>query len=110
MNIVQGAIVLVNFIFTDLGREKIRPALIVSGNEYNTGDDVVVAAITSNGNGPFIISLRQEDFLSGGLKKNSYVKTGKLMTIEKNLLIAVIGELSSEKLSHVKGILNSVFE
>lgn len=110
MNIDQGTIILVNFISTDLGREKIRPALIVSGNEYNKSDDVVVAAITTNESGPFTLALFQKDFVSGGLRKDSYVKTGKLMTVEKSLIITVIAKLSPDKLFQVIGTLKSVFE
>ncbi len=40
-------IILVPFPFTNLTKSKKRPALIVSPNRYNKGEDIVIAFITS---------------------------------------------------------------
>jgi len=45
----QRDIILIPFPFSDLSESKIRPALVVSNNIYNSQSlDIVVTAITSN--------------------------------------------------------------
>jgi mRNA interferase MazF len=44
----QWDIVLVPFPFTDLSTTKKRPGLIISPNEYNKSNDIIIAFITSN--------------------------------------------------------------
>ncbi len=51
-------IVLVPFPFTDLSSTKKRPALIVSPNVYNIGQDVVIAFVTSQ----FVLPMRYGDY------------------------------------------------
>ena len=48
MNYNRWDIILVPFPFTDLTTYKKRPALIISPEEYNTGQDLIIAFITSN--------------------------------------------------------------
>lgn len=45
----RGDVVLVPMDFTDRSRAKLRPAVVVSSEEYNRGGpDVMIASITSN--------------------------------------------------------------
>ena len=44
----KGDVVLVPFPFRDRVAAKVRPALVVSGEAYNAGGDLVVAAITTH--------------------------------------------------------------
>jgi mRNA interferase MazF len=45
----RGTIVLINASFSDLSATKIRPALVISNEDYNTKqDDVVLILMTSN--------------------------------------------------------------
>jgi mRNA interferase MazF len=48
MAYAKGDVVLVPFPFRDRVAAKVRPALVVSGGPYNTGGDLVVAAITTH--------------------------------------------------------------
>ena len=50
--VVQRDIVLIPFTYTDLSRTKVRPALVISDDEYNNGrlGDMIVCAITSSDN------------------------------------------------------------
>ena len=47
MNYEKWSIVLVPFPFTDLSAAKKRPALIISPNNYNEYQDVIIAFVTS---------------------------------------------------------------
>ena len=84
----RGDIVLVSFPFTDLSSSKRRPALVVSPESFNqTMQDVVLAAITTQGvdDSPFTID--QDDCIDGILPKRSVVKPAKLFTMPIQLLL-----------------------
>ena len=75
-------VVFVSFPFTDLSSSKRRPALVVSPDSFNqTMQDVVLAAITTQGaeDSPFTID--QDDCIEGTLPKRSVVKPAKLFTM-----------------------------
>jgi mRNA interferase MazF len=49
LKVKQRDIILINFPFSDLTGAKVRPALVISNNEYNQNNlDALVLAITSN--------------------------------------------------------------
>lgn len=49
LKVKQRDIILINFPFSDLTGTKVRPALVISNNEYNQNKlDALVLAITSN--------------------------------------------------------------
>lgn len=95
----KGTIVLTPFPFTDLSAIKRRPAVIVSSSE-KTGDDVVVAFISSKTTEPiketdYVLNTNHPDFMGTGLKKNSVFKMDKLITIEKRIIVGEIGRVSN---------------
>ena len=49
MGYAKGDVVLVAFPFRDKPATKVRPAVVVSGVEYNRGGDVIISAITTRG-------------------------------------------------------------
>ncbi len=86
-------IILVPFPFTDLSETKKRPALIISPDKYNLGDDVVILFVTSHvtkvrNTGDYIIQHWKES----GLPKPSLIKM-KFATIDKNIIIKGLGTL-----------------
>ena len=101
-------IVLVPFPFTDFSSIKKRPALIISPDSYNnSGDDVLIAFITSN----IPNNLKKGDFLiknwkTSGLPLPSLLKI-KIPTVNKSIIIKTLGVLSVEdKKEFQKVILN----
>ncbi|MEO8211517.1 MAG: type II toxin-antitoxin system PemK/MazF family toxin [bacterium] len=87
-------IILVPFPFTDLSATKKRPLLIISPDEFNSSEDLVIAFITSN----ISDQLRIGDCLinewkSSGLPKPSIIRM-KFTTISKSIIVKKIGELS----------------
>lgn len=86
-------IVLVPFPFTDLSKNKKRPALIISPADYNQGLDVIIMFVTSNLSAygkPGDYKLKK--WKEAGLPKPSMTRM-KLATIDKNIIIKKIARL-----------------
>jgi len=107
----KGIIVLVKFPFTDFTSEKLRPALIISKNNKN---DVCVAFISSViplylEETDFILTKGDKDFSSTGLKKDSVFRMRKIATVDKNIIVGKLGNLSKELQSKLDKRLKIVF-
>jgi len=103
MSINRGEIWLIDFNPT-IGREQsgIRPALILSVNEFNNSmaSKVIALPLTSKNKGiPLDVELVPPD---GGLVKISYVKCEDLRALSKNRLIEKRGIISELKLIEVE--------
>ena len=107
MSYNRGEIVLVPFPFTDLSRQKARPAVVLSPKSFNErSPDVILAAISSkipSTPGDLEIVIRRADpaFPSTGLRVNSVIKASKLITIEQSLIYRTLGNLADEMLSEL---------
>jgi mRNA interferase MazF len=104
-----GSIVLTRFPFTDLSGGKIRPALVVSRDNYRRAD-VVLAFITArshaaaNPDAPETAPTREN-----GLKVDSVVRFDKLATLERRVVVGKIGDADSAFLSEAKSVFYGVF-
>ena len=49
-----------------------------------------------------IISERDEDFISSGLKQASLIRIARLAVVEKTVLLGSIGEISPARLNRIK--------
>ncbi len=95
----RGKIVLTPFPFTDLTRNKVRPALIISSSSTNNSDVILafvstVFDVSKLSPTDELLSNKDADFASTGLKKSSVFKMDKLATIERSILLGEIGEVS----------------
>ena len=94
----RGDVVLATFPFTDLSSAKRRPALVVSASDRE-GPDFILAFITSKASKPdlrdIFIDPSDPDFAASGLRAPSLVRCGKLMTLNRALLIGRLGVLTS---------------
>lgn len=85
-------IVLVPFPFTDLTRQKARPAVVVSSQSFNTSSpEVILAAISSKlpaipSDMELIIRHGSVEFRSTGLRVSSVLRTAKLVTLKQSLI------------------------
>jgi mRNA interferase MazF len=93
---MKGKIVVVPFPFTDLSSYKRRPALILHETKY----DIVVAYISSVV--PSVISPEdvivpqsKPSFVGTGLVSDSVIMLDKLATVEKSLIIRILGEVDN---------------
>lgn len=84
----QRDLVWVRLPFSDLERQKGRPAVVVSNDAYNRAEpDIVVCAITSNlQKGAYKVPLAQGDLEQGRLPLPSMVRADKILQVEKTLI------------------------
>ena len=95
----SGIVVLIPFPFSDLSQSKVRPALILAETKQN---EYVLCQITSKAySDSQAIEITNEDFINGGLRKVSYVRTSKLFTGSGELFLSQAGELSNIKFNSV---------
>lgn len=107
----QGDIILIKFPFSDYVGFKTRPALVVSNSKFNRGCNVIVAAISSQkSNEDFSVRLKNRDLQAGKLLKDSYVRCGSVLAIEKTLIQKTVAVLSGKKLKEVIKKFVSLFD
>ncbi|MCL4832241.1 MAG: type II toxin-antitoxin system PemK/MazF family toxin [Caldilineaceae bacterium] len=105
MSISRGAVVLVPFPFTDLTRQKPRPAVVLSTDRFNNeSDDIILVALSSNTGRPlldyeFVIQSSDADFAETGLRVPSVVRCGKLVTMDQSLVIATLGKFNTARMN-----------
>ena len=102
-------IVLVSFPFTDFTTVKRRPALIVSPDNFNSGQDVTIAFITSQmgslaRDGDYHLRFWKE----AGLPKESMVRM-KFATIDKSIIVKKFGSVKNEDRAEIENIVVSFF-
>ena len=92
----RGDIVLVPFPFTDLSKEKVRPAVVIS---VKNDIDVSVAFISSmipqeSTATDFVLSESNPDFSVAGLKRSSVFKMNIVITLERPKILRRLGKVS----------------
>jgi len=101
-----GDVILIPFPYRDRLAERTRPAVVISGQNYNKGD-LVVSAITSH-------SARADtdyallDWTAAGLKTSSTVRM-LLATVAETRVLLHVGQLSDRDWSEVKNRIGRVF-
>jgi len=106
----QGDILLVPIPFSDLSSSKRRPVLVVSSNHYNQSSlDLIVVAITSNLNySENKILLNNHDLNSGKLRQISSVRTDKIYTLSKGIILKKFGKVKIEYLKLVVSMISDL--
>jgi mRNA interferase MazF len=91
-----GAVVVVQFPFSDRSAEKRRPAVVVSGPAVAQVGFVWIAMITSARNATMPGDLPIADLATAGLDAKSVVRPVKLACIEPGRILRRIGSLSDQ--------------
>lgn len=102
----KGDIVLIPFPFTDLSGIKNRPALILVVGEV----DITVSFITTQLKWQEDFDVKIESSQTNGLKMTSLIRLGKLATLDRDLVIGKLGNLSQEELTSVDKNLIKLFK
>ena len=101
-----GDILLIRFPFTDQSRMSKRPALVL----YDDGDmDILLCRVTTRpcfSSADFVLAYWKES----GLLKKSYIRLGKMATLQKDMVDKKLGELLSGDLIRIKNILRQMFD
>lgn len=111
MNISQKDIVLLPYPFSNLQERKVRPAIIVSNNNFNRMcPDCIALPLTSVlREDAFSIPLNQKDMKNGKLVKPSCIRIDKMFSVEKKLVQFKIGTVSDFFFDKLKSELIEVF-
>lgn len=107
----RGDVVLVPMDFTDRSGSKLRPAVVVSGEEYNRSTpDVLIASITGNLKAiPHPGDHRIGEWKAAGLLKPSLAQA-KLATVEARIIRRKLGKLESADMAAFSGGLKTAME
>ena len=93
---VKGDVVIISFPFSDMSGSKKRPAFVVADLP---GNDIILCQITSKSKSDHLsLPLITDDFVSGGLPINSFLRPNKIFTADKNLILSTAGHLSEDKI------------
>lgn len=88
---IKGDIVVIPFPFSDLSRNKRRPAFVIKDLADN---DILLCQITSKPNKDnFSISLRKSDFENGELPVESNIRINKLFTADRKIILRKAGKV-----------------
>ena len=108
-----GQIVLVDYPFTDSSGSKVRPVLVVSVDEYNKGEDLVVVPISSvpdpDDLHAYQIPADASWFIQTRLRQASSVKWTKPLTISRRVVRRRLGTVPSGPLSEIQSKVQGIF-
>ena len=107
----QKELVLLPYPFSDQAGSKVRPAVIVSNDNFNKRceDCVMVPLTTVIKDEPFSYVINQDNLESGKLLKQSRVRIDKLFTVKKTLIMMKIGKINDKNLERIKSEIDKVF-
>lgn len=78
---------------------KKRPSLIIKSPK---GEDLIVLQITGNSYEKEVeVPIKNNDFIEGGLKRDSYIRIDKIVTIKRSRIKYKIGSLKKEKFKEI---------
>lgn len=90
----QREIILTPFPYSDLTGSKQRPAIIISNELVNNSEDIICCLITSN-KPKDGIKIKKEDFESGKLPFDSWVKPHRIFTVNQKIVNKRICKVSN---------------
>lgn len=94
-----GAIVLVEFPFSDLSRTKRRPAVVLA--KVGRGD-YLLCQVTSKPYGDArAVAIDEASLVTGSLRVTSFARPGKLFTASTNLIAAEVAALTPASLQQL---------
>lgn len=109
-NFSQKDIVLVYYPFSNISGYKLRPAVIISNNNYNkNNEDLLLIGITSSDKSRnYIIDILNSDLVEGNLLLDSKIKVDHLLLAEKTIIKKKIAKISDALFAKVKEKLNEL--
>lgn len=99
---------------TELREFKLRPGVVVSKDQNNRRlDDVIIAICTSNisrKHEPTQYLIKGAELVQAGIRVPSVVRCESLLTIDKSMIIRVLGSLSKAGIRRVDACLKNALE
>jgi mRNA interferase MazF len=108
----QREIVLIKFPFSDLSDAKVRPALVISNNTYNTRNlDTVVLALTSNlSASDYKVFVTTQDLESGQLPVDSAIRVDKPFSVLQSKILKVQAKILLVKFDEVRAAIAQLIQ
>jgi mRNA interferase MazF len=95
----RGDVVLIAWPFTDLSTAKVRPAVVVSSDEVNRGEDRILVKVSSAAGDParcdVVVLATDAGFPKTGLRCTSTIQCGKLLTVSTRIIRRRLGTATS---------------
>lgn len=112
ISIKQRDVVLIPFPFSDQSGNKVRPALVLSSNFFNSSSqDLIVCAITSNiDKSKFSILISKEDLIEKNIIDECAVKAENVLKIHNGLILKKIDSVNINFFNIVIKRFYSIFE
>ena len=107
----KGDVIVVPFPFSIASGDKPRPALVLASWPCAGTTDYLVCMISSqNVNEPFIAPLNEDDFESGTLNRQSYIRPTYLWVVPEGRVIARVGTITMSKLVDIVATIKSALD
>lgn len=109
----RGDVVLVKFPFSDATTTKVRPALVISSDQYNRlNTDPIFVAMSSKINNTFpydvLMDSSDPEFPATGLKAPAVIKSDKIARITRSHAVRQLGHLGPNALTRVNAKVREV--
>jgi len=106
-----GQLVLLRFPQTDLDEGKLRPVLML-GRVPGDFDDWLVCMVSSQvrhyvSGFDELVRQSDDDFAESGLKAESVIRVGRLATVQGDILVGAIGQISKSRFQRIRDHLAS---
>jgi mRNA interferase MazF len=108
MKVLRGEVVLVDYLFSNRSRSKVRPCLVVQGDDRNRLlTNTIVVAISSNTSRTItdptqlLVSIATVDGAQSGLLIDSALQCGNLLTLDTQFVIRKIGSLPGSLMQQI---------
>jgi mRNA interferase MazF len=110
LKISQREITLIPFSFSDLSGAKVRPALVISNDRYQTVyRDVVVLALTSNlAASDYKVLIENQDLENGRLPVKSAIRVDKPFSVLQSKVLKVQAKISIGKFEAVQVLIDQL--
>ncbi|MDR2205020.1 MAG: type II toxin-antitoxin system PemK/MazF family toxin [Flavobacteriaceae bacterium] len=96
---IKGDIVVIPFPFSDLSGSKRRPALVLADL---SGNDILLCQITSqHTRDRFAVPLRNTDFAEGSLPSSSFIRSARIFTGDKTIIVRKTGTVKTAVMNKV---------
>ncbi len=107
----KGAIVLVQFPFTDYSSKKLRPALVVSVENKRDLCVVFISSVVPSylEKTDYVLKKDGEGFAESRLKKSSVIRVHKILTVDKGIVKGKLGDLPLVVMKEIEKRLRLVF-
>lgn len=87
---------------------KARPVVVIQSDKHDSFDSVILCLFTSYESGDISTRVSIEPSSENGLQKVSYVRTDKIVTVDKSMLGKRVGVLSDDDMLAVSEQLRAI--